>query len=65
MLPSSLLCGALWMGLALDGPEAALHARPWLAAAALLWSAMLVGSSITPLAAACGVTCGCARSWGG
>ena len=38
-----LLCGALWMGLALDGPEAALHARPWLAAAALLWSAMLVG----------------------
>jgi phosphatidate cytidylyltransferase len=38
-----LLCGALWMGLALDEPEAALHARPWLAAAALLWSAMLVG----------------------
>ena len=38
-----LLCGALWMGLALDGPEAAQHARPWLAATALLWSAMLVG----------------------
>ena len=38
-----LLCGALWMGLALDGPEAAMNARPWLAAAALLWSAMLVG----------------------
>ena len=38
-----LFCAALWMGLALDGPEAALHARPWLAAAALLWSAMLVG----------------------
>ena len=38
-----LLCGALWMGLVLDGPEAALHARPWLAATVLLWSAMLVG----------------------
>ena len=38
-----LFCAALWMGLALDGPEAALHARSWLAAAALLWSAMLVG----------------------
>ena len=38
-----LLCGALWMGLALDGPEAAQHARPWLAATALLWSAMVVG----------------------
>ena len=38
-----LLCIALWTGLALDGPEAALHARPWLAAAAFLWSAMLVG----------------------
>ena len=38
-----LLCGALWISLALDGPEAAMHARPWLAAAALLWSAMLVG----------------------
>ena len=31
------------MGLELDGPEAAQHARPWLAATALLWSAMLVG----------------------
>ena len=41
MIP--LLCIALWTGLALDGPEAALHARPWLAAAAFLWSAMLVG----------------------
>ena len=38
-----LLCGALWMGLVLDGPEAALHARPWLAATVLSWSAMLVG----------------------
>ena len=38
-----LLCSALWMGLALDGPEAAQHSRPWLAATALLWSAMLVG----------------------
>ena len=38
-----LLCGALWMGLVLDEPEAALHARPWLAATVLLWSAMLVG----------------------
>ena len=38
-----LLCIALWTGLALDGPEAAQHARPWLAATALLWSAMLVG----------------------
>ena len=38
-----LLCGVLWLGLALDGPEAALHDRPLLAATALLWSAMLVG----------------------
>ena len=38
-----LLCIALWTGLALDGPEAALNARPLLAATALLWSAMLVG----------------------
>ena len=38
-----LLCIALWMGLALDGPEAAQNARPLLAATALLWSAMLVG----------------------
>ena len=38
-----LLCGALWMGLALDSPEVAFRARPWLAAAALFWSAMLLG----------------------
>ena len=38
-----LLCFALWTGLALDGPDAALRARPWLAVTALLWSAMLVG----------------------
>ena len=38
-----LLCGALWVGLSLNGPDAALYARPWLAVAALLWSAMLVG----------------------
>ena len=37
-----LLCIALWTGLALDGPEAAMHARPWLAVTALLWSAMLL-----------------------
>ncbi len=41
MIP--LLCIALWTGLALDGPAASLHARPWLAATAFLWSAMLVG----------------------
>ena len=38
-----LLCGALWVGLPLNGYDASLHARPWLAVAALLWSAMLVG----------------------
>lgn len=38
-----LLCVALWVGLSLNGADAALHARPWLAVAALLWSAMLVG----------------------
>ncbi len=38
-----LLCGALWVSLSLNGADAALHARPWLAIAALLWSAMLVG----------------------
>jgi phosphatidate cytidylyltransferase len=38
-----LLCGALWVGLSLNGADAAHHARPWLAIAALLWSAMLVG----------------------
>lgn len=38
-----ILCFALWMSLALDSPEAALFARPWLAAATLLWSAMLLG----------------------
>jgi len=38
-----LLCSALWVGLSLNGADAALHSRPWLAGAALLWSAMLVG----------------------
>ena len=38
-----LLCSALWVGLSLNGADAALHARPWLAVAALSWSAMLVG----------------------
>ena len=43
-----ILCFALWMGIDLGGTQSAAAAQPWLAAAALLWSAMLLGLKYYP-----------------
>ena len=43
-----ILCFALWMGIDLGGTQSAAAAQPWLAAATLLWSAMLLGLKYYP-----------------